>query len=61
MRCRWRLGGDWRRVLRWRSNAGRPLRRHGDDGYLAALVNFRCVANAVWSTEEAVAHIQAAS
>lgn len=31
------------------------------DGYLAALINFRFMANAVWSTEEAVAQIQAAS
>ena len=31
------------------------------DGYLAALVNFRFMANAVWSTEEAVAKIAAAS
>ncbi|WP_299612475.1 cysteine hydrolase [uncultured Tateyamaria sp.] len=31
------------------------------DGYLAALINFRFIANAVWSTEEAVAQIQAAA
>lgn len=31
------------------------------DGYLAALINFRYMANAVWTTEEAVAHIQKAS
>ena len=31
------------------------------DGYLAALVNFRFMANAVWSTEETVAQITAAS
>jgi nicotinamidase-related amidase len=31
------------------------------DGYLAALTNFRFIANAVWSTEEAVALIKAAS
>lgn len=31
------------------------------DGYLAALTNFRFIANAVWSTEEAVAQIKAAS
>ncbi len=31
------------------------------DGYLAALINFRYMANAVWSTEEAVAQIKAAS
>jgi len=31
------------------------------DGYLAALINFRFMANAVWSTEEAVAQIQAAA
>ncbi|WP_298296769.1 cysteine hydrolase [uncultured Litoreibacter sp.] len=31
------------------------------DGYLAALINFRYMANAVWSTEEAVAQIQAAT
>ncbi|MEP3296054.1 MAG: cysteine hydrolase [Pseudoruegeria sp.] len=30
------------------------------DGYLAALINFRYMANAVWSTQEAVAQIQAA-
>ncbi len=30
------------------------------DGYLAALINFRFIANAVWSTEEAVAQIKAA-
>lgn len=30
------------------------------DGYLAALINFRYMANAVWSTEEAVAEIKAA-
>lgn len=30
------------------------------DGYLAALINFRYMANAVWSTEEAVANIRAA-
>jgi len=31
------------------------------DGYLAALINFRFMANAVWSTEETVAKIRAAS
>ena len=31
------------------------------DGYLAALTNFRYMANAVWSTEETVAKIKAAS
>ena len=31
------------------------------DGYLAALTNFRYMANAVWSTEEAVKHINAAT
>lgn len=31
------------------------------DGYLAALTNFRFIANAVWSTQEAVAMIKAAS
>ncbi|GLQ35995.1 hypothetical protein GCM10007939_22790 [Amylibacter marinus] len=31
------------------------------DGYLAALINFRFMANAVWSTQEAVAQIKAAS
>ena len=31
------------------------------DGYLAALTNFRYMANAVWTTEEAVAHINAAT
>ena len=31
------------------------------DGYLAALTNFRYMANAVWSTEEAVKHIQVAT
>ncbi|AXI45243.1 isochorismatase [Sulfitobacter sp. SK012] len=31
------------------------------DGYLAALTNFRFIANAVWSTQEAVAMIEAAS
>ncbi len=31
------------------------------DGYLAALINFRFIANAVWSTEEAVTQIQAAA
>ncbi|WP_317057699.1 cysteine hydrolase [Roseovarius rhodophyticola] len=30
------------------------------DGYLAALINFRYMANAVWSTEETVANIKAA-
>ncbi|MCT4554274.1 MAG: cysteine hydrolase [Pelagimonas sp.] len=30
------------------------------DGYLAALINFRYMANAVWSTEEAVKQIKAA-
>jgi nicotinamidase-related amidase len=30
------------------------------DGYLAALTNFRFIANAVWSTQEAVAMIKAA-
>jgi len=29
------------------------------DGYLASLINFRMVANAVWRTEEAVARILA--
>jgi len=28
------------------------------DGYLAALVNFRYMANAVWSTEEAISHME---
>jgi biuret amidohydrolase len=27
------------------------------DGYLAALINFRYIASALWSTEEAVRHI----
>lgn len=31
------------------------------DGYLAALINFRYVANALWDTDEAVARIQAAA
>ncbi len=31
------------------------------DGYLAALINFRYMANAVWTTEEAVAQIEAAA
>ena len=31
------------------------------DGYLAALINFRYMANAVWSTEEGVVQIQAAA
>lgn len=31
------------------------------DGYLAALINFRYMANAVWTTQEAVAQIKAAS
>jgi len=31
----------------------------GDD-YLAALINFRYMANAVWSTEEAVAQMKVA-
>ncbi len=31
------------------------------DGYLAALINFRYMANAVWSTKEAVSLIEAAS
>jgi nicotinamidase-related amidase len=31
------------------------------DGYLAALTNFRYMANAVWTTDEAVARIDAAS
>lgn len=30
------------------------------DGYLAALINFRYMANAVWTTEEAVSQIKAA-
>ena len=29
------------------------------DGYLAALINFRFIANAVWTTDEAVARITA--
>ena len=32
-----------------------------DDDYLAALINFRYMANAIWSTEEAVANIKAAA
>jgi nicotinamidase-related amidase len=31
------------------------------DGYLAALINFRYMANAVWTTEEAIAQISAAA
>ncbi len=31
------------------------------DGYLAALINFRFVANALWTTEEAVKRIQASA
>ena len=27
------------------------------DGYLAALINFRFIANAVWSTDEAIAQL----
>ncbi|MAF09167.1 isochorismatase [Candidatus Poribacteria bacterium] len=30
------------------------------NGYAAALTNFRFIANAVWTTEEAVAHVEAA-
>jgi nicotinamidase-related amidase len=30
------------------------------DGYLAALINFRYVSNALWTTDEAVARIEAA-
>ena len=29
------------------------------DGYLAALINFRMIANAVWTTEEAIQHMHA--
>ncbi len=29
------------------------------DGYLAALINFRMIANALWSTDEAVEHMRA--
>jgi hypothetical protein len=28
------------------------------DGYLSALINFRMIANAVWSTDDAVKRIQ---
>jgi nicotinamidase-related amidase len=31
------------------------------DGYLAAITNFRFIANAVWSTEEAVARMAGAA
>jgi hypothetical protein len=31
------------------------------DGYLAAITNFRYVANALWSTDNAVARIEAAA
>jgi len=31
------------------------------DGYLAAIINFRYIANALWTTEEAVARIKAAA
>ncbi len=31
------------------------------DGYLAALINFRFIANALWTTDEAVKRIQAAT
>ncbi len=31
------------------------------DGYLAALINFRYIANALWTTDEAVARIAGAS
>ncbi|SMF26481.1 Nicotinamidase-related amidase [Tistlia consotensis] len=31
------------------------------DGYLASLINFRMIANAVWSTDEALAAVKAAS
>ena len=27
------------------------------DGYLVALINYRCVANALWTTEESVGRI----
>ena len=27
------------------------------DGYLAAIINFRYIANAVWTTDEAVKHM----
>jgi nicotinamidase-related amidase len=30
------------------------------DGYLAALINFRFIANDLWTTKEAVANISAA-
>ncbi len=30
------------------------------DGYLAAIINFRYIANALWTTEEAIARIDAA-
>ena len=31
------------------------------DGYMAALINFRYIANALWTTDEAVARIDAAT
>lgn len=31
------------------------------DGYQAAIINFRYIANAVWTTEEVVSKIRAAS
>jgi hypothetical protein len=30
------------------------------DGYLAAIINFRYIANALWTTDEAVKRISAA-
>ncbi len=31
------------------------------DGYLAAIINFRYIANALWTTDEAVARIEKAA
>lgn len=40
---------EWRRASEVQCGAG--------DGYLAAITNFRYIANAVWTTEEAVKRI----
>ena len=41
----------------WRPDATAAAKIPEGDGYLAAIINFRYIANAVWTTDEAVARI----
>ena len=55
-----RTAGTWATRWRWCAMPRQAAMLPEGDGYQAALINFRYVANALWSTDDAVQRIQKA-